>query len=79
MKREELLKKVTKMVCSITQDEMNIDLSDNLKEIGIDSLKMVDLFVKIEDYFKIRFNDSLLNVQGIQTVGDVLVLIEKNM
>ena len=79
MKRDELIKEVTKLVCSVTKNEMEIGLSDNLKEIGIDSLKMVELFVKIEDYFEIRFNDSLLNVQGIQTVGDVMSLIEKNL
>ena len=50
---------------------------DALKEIGIDSLKIVELIINIEDGLNINFEDSDLNPAELINVEDVFVLIKK--
>ncbi|UJF31357.1 acyl carrier protein [Paenibacillus hexagrammi] len=42
-----------------------------LTELGIDSLKYVELLVRIEELCEITFNESDLGVESLRSVGDL--------
>lgn len=47
------------------------------EDLGLDSLKMVELIVAIEDEFHLEINESDLDPTALQTVEDVYNLLEK--
>ena len=55
----------------------DIDMDDQLAELGIDSLKKVQLIIDLEDNFNIHFDDAELNPGKLQTVKSIYDLIEK--
>jgi len=56
-----------------------IDNNDSLTSIGIDSLKMVELIVALEDGLGIKFDDSELDPGLLTTVESIIKLTEKYM
>lgn len=46
-------------------------------DLGIDSLRMVELVVALEDAFGITFAQSDLDPQAYQRVADIYALVEK--
>jgi len=57
--------------------DKDIDLEDKLSEIGIDSLKSVELIIKLEEELNIRFDDGELDPSKLVTVKNILELTEK--
>ncbi len=52
----------------------NLNLNDNLRNLGIDSLDLLDLILEAEDKFDIRIeDDELLN---LETINDVVKVIK---
>lgn len=52
-----------------------VTLESNLKELGLDSLDVVDMLMDVEDKFGIEFdNDEML---ALNTVADIIAAIEK--
>ena len=66
-----------------TFDSSELDLDTRLREdLGLSSLKTVDLVVRIEDAFDISVSDD--DLSSLQTIGDVVEVIrhkvgEKNL
>lgn len=54
-----------------------ISQEDSLVSLGIDSLKSVELIVKLEEHFGIAFDDSDLDPEKLTTVQTVIELINK--
>jgi len=54
-----------------------ITIEDKLSDIGIDSLKMVQLIVDVEDHFDIQIKDSDLDLTKLVTVKSIIELVEK--
>lgn len=53
-----------------------INYTDNIRtDLGIDSVDMVDLIVKIEDFYGISFTDSEFN--RIKTMNDLIEKIQE--
>ena len=77
MKKTE--EKVIKIVSDLTVMDEELSLDERLAEIGIDSLKMVELVVSLEDEFGIQFSDSDLDPSGWLTIADVAVLVSKTL
>ncbi len=50
---------------------------DKLIELGIDSLKKVELMIGLEDEFAIQFDDSDLNPANFSTIQDLINLLKK--
>lgn len=51
---------------------------DTLKEdLGLDSLKMAELIVALEEEFDIEFSDSDLDPNALETAGSLYTLIGK--
>lgn len=44
-------------------------------EIGLDSLAYLTLLICIEDHYNFEFDDTELNFNEIQTVGDLVSLV----
>lgn len=58
--------------------EEPLELNTYLKtDLGFDSLSIVELIVKFEETFDIQFDESDLDPQKIETVGDIYQLIAK--
>lgn len=56
----------------VPQEEISVD--DMLANIGIDSLKMVELIIALEERLNIRFNDSDLDPSKLKTVQKIVEL-----
>lgn len=46
-------------------------------DLGLDSLKMVELIVKLESFFGLQFEESDLDPQAIDSMEDVYRLVGK--
>lgn len=72
---------ISKEVINIIKELGGIDSvseSDNLQEdLALDSLDMVTLLLMIEDTFSIELNESDMNPYDLETVSDVIALVEK--
>jgi len=60
-----------------TFNEESIETCDTLVSIGIDSLRMVELIVTLEDKFGITFDDSDIDSNLLKTVNDIIELVNK--
>lgn len=58
-------------------NENEIDTNDTLISIGIDSLKMVELIISLEENLMINFGEADLEPAKLQKVSDIIELIEK--
>lgn len=67
----EIIKKVTLFGGSI---DSNLKLKEDL---GIDSLRIVELIVRIENDFSVSFDFSDLDTNRFHTVSDLYELVEK--
>ncbi|MPQ22143.1 hypothetical protein CKN86_01310 [Carnobacterium divergens] len=77
MSRFEQIKDVIATISSV--DTKEIELGDSWKDIGIDSLRLVELIVALEDKFSIKIKDSELNPQNLNSVETIVELINKYM
>ena len=57
--------------------ENEINLEDKFADIGIDSLKMVELIISLEDGLNIKFDDGELNPNNLTSVKNIMELTEK--
>ncbi len=68
----ELLEEITMVGEVSVYDELTTDL-------GLDSLGMISLLVALEDTFHIELDESDMDPLALQTVADIVQLIEKYM
>lgn len=70
--------KTIKIIASLSVvDESNINYEDTLSNIGIDSLKSVELIVALEDGLNIKFYDSDLDPGALTSVRSIVDLVKK--
>ncbi len=64
------------VIASFTKSAKNkeISLDSNIKDLGLDSLDIVDLLMDMEDKYGIEFENE--EMASIVTVGDVIKAIE---
>ena len=73
----ELQKRVFELLEEITQVE-KISVYDELAaDLGLDSLGMITLLVALEDTFHIELDESDMDPLALQTVDDIMQLVEK--
>ncbi len=70
-------------VCKMLADQLGIPAdtikpeSEVIKDLGADSLDVVELMMAIEDEYGITLPDG--EVENIKTVGDIVAMLEKNV
>lgn len=74
------IEQITNIIATISIIPVEaISRDDELSKIGIDSLRIVELIVALEDGLGIIFDDSDLDPSKLQTVTAVIELVEKYM
>ena len=73
-----MLEKLKEIICDFANVKPEeITEETNIRTgLALDSLSLVNLAVAIEDEFELEINDK--DVMGIETVGDLLRIIEEN-
>jgi len=66
------IKQIIAGLSTIALDE--IELKDSLNAIGIDSLKLVELVIALENGLGVTFSDSELDPNSLRTVDDIIRL-----
>ena len=68
---------VTMLADQLGADESDITMDTNIaKDLGADSLDVVELLMAIDDEFGIEIPDE--EIEKLRTVGDVVNYIEQN-
>lgn len=71
--------KIIKLIAELAMLETNeINCSDNLTDIGIDSLMTVELIVKLEEEFGFVCEASELDPENLTTVESIIQLVEQH-
>jgi len=61
----------------IENRELNAEVL--LADLGIDSMKYVELLVQIEEKLDIVFDESDLGVESLRNIGDLEALVQKTI
>lgn len=69
-------KNVHKILHDMSSKE-HFENKDKLQDLGLDSLDMVTLLLEVEDTFAITLDESDMNPYDLQTVEDIIHLVEK--
>lgn len=75
MNEQEIMDMIREM--TILDESEEIKESDVLFDLGIDSLKLVEVIVSIEMRYDIEFSDTELSPSEIITVEDIISLTRK--
>lgn len=74
-----MIEKVKKILLNYTEasvDEMKPEM-DLVKDLGLNSLDVVNLIVTFEDEFGIEISDR--TIKNLKTVGDIVECLERDM
>lgn len=68
--------KIIQSVADLLDTKEDVQNDSNLLDLGYDSLKLATLFVQLEEEFAIDILSSDVNIGEIETVQDLIVLVE---
>ncbi|MFC5219742.1 acyl carrier protein [Streptomyces coerulescens] len=57
----------------------DISLDDELHEIGIESLNILEIFVRLEQEYDIKIGDGEIFEAGLSRVGDIAKLVKSHV
>ena len=72
----EKVKQILSEQLGVDVDEMSAD-TNIAKDLGADSLDVVELLMAIEDEFSVEIPDE--EIENIKTIGDLVDYIQSNM
>ena len=74
-----MLEKLREIICEFVKIDPNEITEDTniISDIGLNSLELVNLAVAIENEFDLEIPDR--EVEGIETIGDVMKVLENYM
>ena len=75
MKSKKTVIQLTHKTLNISQDSF-ICTSDNLKDLGLDSLSFVTLIVELEAAFNIKFDDEKMLMTEFLTINNVIEYVD---
>lgn len=73
----ELRERVFELLMELTSMEEISEYDELAGDLGLDSLGMITLLVAIEDTFHIELEESDMDPLALQTVDDIVQLLEK--
>ena len=75
MKRKEIFEEVERIIENVTNtDDAIIVENSTFADINVDSLDLIEIVLKLKKKFDI--NISYLEFEGLQTVGDIIDLVD---
>ena len=70
-----MIERLEKILENFTGQKTEItEATDLMKDLGLNSLELIEMVVKVEDEFDISIEDR--EIKGIASVGDVIQLIQ---
>lgn len=75
----ELITEVTNKVKEILEYKQEIDLDQDLGELGLDSLASVTLLVELEEMYNIQFEDEEMLFEYFSTIAKIKQLISNKL
>ena len=73
-----LKKKIAEMTDNPALEE-HADIHDQIRDMGVDSLRMIQLLVHIEQHFDIAFDDDELIIDYFSTIDQFAASIARKM
>lgn len=71
---------ICQILYSIRQKEIgNNDLDTSFELLGIDSVELIELIVKVEEEFGIEFEEDMLQLDKIKTINIISRYVEQKM
>jgi acyl carrier protein len=67
---------VRKLIMGIIDPEREIGIDDYLPDLGLDSVRTVELFIATEDALGIKFPDEALSMDNFQSLSTIIRLID---
>ena len=74
---KEKIIEIIRNACALEED--NITLETRLQDISLDSLSFIECLVRVEEIFNIEFEAEELDMNGWETVGDILKEAERKI
>jgi acyl carrier protein len=74
---DEILQKVTEILGQFEVDPADVSEGATFDGLGLDSLDVVELSVKIEDEFSLDIDED--DLKDVATVGDAVALVQKKL
>lgn len=75
--KNDMEKEIRKLVCETLEitDMSDFADTDDLEELGLDSLNCISLIISIENYFDIEISDEDLGMQHVSSISKICELI----
>ena len=74
---KEKIIEIIRNACALEED--NITLETRMQDISLDSLSFIECLVRVEEIFNIEFEAEELDMNGWETVGDILKEAERKI
>lgn len=72
-----MFEELNKLLCTMSFNS-SVGMQDRLaEELGFDSLKIIELFVRAEEIYSIEIDETDLDPSKLKTVKDLFELIKK--
>lgn len=70
---------IIELVEQILDIDINCDVYANLINVGMDSIKVIQLLVKLEEEFNIEFADEDLQMKFFVSIKEIAKLVDKKL
>lgn len=70
---------IIELVEQILYTDINCDVYANLINVGMDSIKVIQLLVKLEEEFNIEFADEDLQMKFFVSIKEIAKLVDKKL
>jgi len=69
--------RIIEIITAHSMADEKIIPEDRLADLGIDSLRLTQMVIELEEKFNVRFDSSKLNPTKLKTVWDIVSLTEE--
>ncbi len=77
MEKREIISWVKELICELLEYNENLQGEENLIELGMDSLKFVEMVLQIEEKYSIQIPDQQLNLLNLNCVNNIVKVIKE--
>ena len=56
-----------------------LDNNDDLFLVGVDSLNVISIILRLEEFYEIEFEDNELSMENLKTIESIALMIEKKV